>query len=103
VTRLWCRCFGPARSLGLVLGGGRLGGQYAGGGAGRRLARRSRWIDGSATLTTVMSSSNMNAAVHTSTRVHRCRDDIPGTSAIYLTTQEITTMSLTLSLPAARP
>jgi hypothetical protein len=34
----------------------------------------------------VMSSSNMNAAVHTSTSVHRCRDDIPGTSAISLTT-----------------
>jgi hypothetical protein len=29
-----------------------------------------------------MSSSNMNAAVHASTRVHRCRDDIPATSAI---------------------
>ena len=27
----------------------------------------------------------MNAAVHTSTSVHRCRDDVPGTSAIYLT------------------
>ena len=34
----------------------------------------------------VMSSSNMNAAVHTSTSVHRCRDDISGTSAIGLTT-----------------
>src|SRR5260370_33894710 len=34
----------------------------------------------------VISSSNMNAAVHTSTNVHRCRDDIPGTSAICLTT-----------------
>jgi hypothetical protein len=34
----------------------------------------------------VMSSSNMNTAVHTSTSVHRCRDDIPGTSAICLTT-----------------
>src|SRR5947208_13179634 len=33
-----------------------------------------------------MSSSNMNAAVHTSARVHRCRDDIPGSSATYLTT-----------------
>src|SRR5512133_1449721 len=33
----------------------------------------------------VISSSNMNAAVHTSTSVHRCRDDILGTSAIYLT------------------
>jgi hypothetical protein len=51
-----------------------------------RLARRSRWIDGSATLTTVMSSSNMNAAVQTSTSVHRCRDDVPGASAICLTT-----------------
>ena len=29
----------------------------------------------------------MNTAVHTSTSVHRCRDDIPGTSAICLTTQ----------------
>jgi hypothetical protein len=29
----------------------------------------------------------MNAAVHTSTRVHRCRDDVPGSSAICLTTQ----------------
>ena len=28
----------------------------------------------------------MNTAVHTSTSVHRCRDDIPGTSAICLTT-----------------
>src|SRR5512132_83601 len=28
----------------------------------------------------------MNAAVHTSTRVHRCRDDVPRTSAICLTT-----------------
>ncbi len=28
----------------------------------------------------------MNAAVHTSTSVHRCRDDVPGTSAICLTT-----------------
>jgi hypothetical protein len=28
----------------------------------------------------------MNAAVHTSTRVHRCRDDVLGTSAICLTT-----------------
>jgi hypothetical protein len=28
----------------------------------------------------------MNTAVHTSTSVHRCRDDIPGTSAIGLTT-----------------
>jgi hypothetical protein len=35
--RLWCRCFGPGRSPGLVLGGGRLGGQFAGGGDGRRL------------------------------------------------------------------
>src|SRR6266550_3124824 len=35
--RLWCRCFGPGRSPGLVLGVGRLGGQFAGGGAGRRL------------------------------------------------------------------
>ena len=35
--KLWCRCFGPGRSLGLVLGGGWLGGQRAGGGAGRRL------------------------------------------------------------------
>ena len=44
-----------------------------------RLARRSRWIDASATLTTVMSSSSMNAAVHTSTSVHRCRDEVgPG-------------------------
>src|SRR5580698_9687715 len=33
----------------------------------------------------VMSSSSMNAAVHTSTSVHRCRDDVPGTSAIWLT------------------
>src|SRR3984885_9754998 len=33
----------------------------------------------------VMSSSNMNAAVHTSARVHRCRDDVPATSAIWLT------------------
>jgi hypothetical protein len=35
---LWWRCFGPGRSLGLVLGGGRLGGLcavVAGGGAGR--------------------------------------------------------------------
>ena len=30
----------------------------------------------------VMSSSNMNAAVHTSARVHRCREDVLGTSAI---------------------
>jgi hypothetical protein len=29
----------------------------------------------------------MNAAVHTSSRVHRCRDDVPVPSAIYLTTQ----------------
>jgi hypothetical protein len=29
----------------------------------------------------------MNAAVHTSARVHRCRDDVLGMSAIYLTTQ----------------
>jgi hypothetical protein len=28
----------------------------------------------------------MNAAVHTNARVHRCRDDVPGTSAICLTT-----------------
>src|SRR5262249_55936185 len=28
----------------------------------------------------------MNTAVHTSTSVHRCRDDIPATSAICLTT-----------------
>jgi hypothetical protein len=28
----------------------------------------------------------MNTAVHTSTSVHRCCDDIPGTSAICLTT-----------------
>jgi hypothetical protein len=28
----------------------------------------------------LMSSSNMNAAVHTSTRVHRCRDDVLGSS-----------------------
>ena len=28
----------------------------------------------------------MNAAVHTSTRVHRCRDDVLGISAICLTT-----------------
>jgi hypothetical protein len=41
----------------------------------------------------------MNAAVHTSARVHRCRDDIPGSSAISLTTQEITMMPSTLSLP----
>ena len=34
---LWWRCSGPGRPLGLVLGGGRLGGQFAGGGAGRRL------------------------------------------------------------------
>jgi len=34
-------------------------------------------------------SSNMNAAVHTSTRVHRCRDDVPRTSAICLTTQPV--------------
>jgi hypothetical protein len=34
----------------------------------------------------VISSSNMNAAVHTSTSVHRCRDDVPGDSAICLTT-----------------
>ena len=27
----------------------------------------------------------MNAAVHTSARVHRCRDDVPGSSAICLT------------------
>lgn len=27
----------------------------------------------------------MNAAVHTSTSVHRCRDDVPATLAIYLT------------------
>jgi hypothetical protein len=33
-----------------------------------------------------MSSSNMNAAVHTSSRVHRCRDDVLGTSAIHLNT-----------------
>src|SRR5215472_11928425 len=38
---LWWRCFGPGRSLGLVLGGGRLGGQLGGGGAGRRL---SGWV-----------------------------------------------------------
>jgi hypothetical protein len=30
----------------------------------------------------VTSSSNMNVAVHTSTSVHRCRDDIAGTPAI---------------------
>ena len=47
-----------------------------------RLARRSRWIDGRATLTTVISSNNMNAAAHTSTRVHRCRDDVSAPSAI---------------------
>src|SRR4029079_11780893 len=35
--RLWCRCFGPGRSLGLVLGGGRLGGQFALGGTAHRL------------------------------------------------------------------
>jgi hypothetical protein len=35
--RLWCRCFGPVRSLDLVLGVGRLGGQFAGGVAGQRL------------------------------------------------------------------
>src|SRR5262249_15831680 len=29
LMRLWCRCFGPGRSLGLVLGGGRLGGRFA--------------------------------------------------------------------------
>jgi hypothetical protein len=28
----------------------------------------------------------MNAAVHTSTSVHRCRDDVPGGSASCLTT-----------------
>jgi hypothetical protein len=28
----------------------------------------------------------MNAAVHTSARVHRCRDDLLGVSAIYLAT-----------------
>src|SRR5437868_4070904 len=33
----WCRCFGPGRSLRLVLGGDRLSGQYAAGGAGWRL------------------------------------------------------------------
>jgi len=33
-----------------------------------------------------MSSSNMNVAVHTSTGVHRCRDDNADTSAICLTT-----------------
>jgi hypothetical protein len=32
----------------------------------------------------VISSSNMNAAVHTSARVHRCRDDVPGSSVICL-------------------
>src|SRR6516164_7974722 len=37
LLRLWCRCFGAGRSLGLVLCGGRLGGQFAGGGGGRRL------------------------------------------------------------------
>ena len=35
-----CRCLGPGRSVGLVLGRGRLGGQFAGGGAGRRLPGR---------------------------------------------------------------
>ena len=34
---LWCRCSGPGRSLSLALGGSGLGGQFAGGGAGRRL------------------------------------------------------------------
>jgi len=31
----------------------------------------------------------MNTAVHTSTSVHRCRDDMPGTSAIGLTTPAV--------------
>src|ERR1700760_301840 len=37
LMRLWCRCLGPGRSLGLVLGGSRLGGRFAGGGAARWL------------------------------------------------------------------
>jgi hypothetical protein len=34
LMRLWCRCFGPGRSLGLVLGGGRPGGRFAVAGRG---------------------------------------------------------------------
>jgi hypothetical protein len=33
----------------------------------------------------VISSSSINVAVHTSTSVHRCRDDIPGLSATVTT------------------
>src|SRR4051794_11051807 len=42
-------------------------------------------MDGSATPTMVMSSSNMNAAVHTNTTVHLCRDEVSARSAICLT------------------
>src|SRR5438067_1393236 len=41
----------------------------------------------------------MNAAVHTSTSVHRCRGDIPGTSAIYLTIPRGPDDAFTLSPP----
>src|SRR6185436_1504742 len=38
-----------------------------------RLAFRSRWMSGSATFTIVMSSSNMNVAIETSSSVHHLR------------------------------
>ena len=38
-----------------------------------KLASSSRWMSGSATLTTVMSSSNMKIAVHTAISVHHLR------------------------------
>jgi hypothetical protein len=47
----------------------------------------------------VISSSNMNAAVHTNTRVHRCRDDVLGTSGTCLTIPGGHDDTLTLSLP----
>jgi hypothetical protein len=41
----------------------------------------------------------MNAAVHTNTRVHRCRDDVLGSSGTCLTIPEVMMTPLTLSLP----
>ena len=38
-----------------------------------KLASRSRWISGSATLTMVMSSSSMNIATQVASRVHHLR------------------------------